>query len=312
MTYEKGSPILATDYNTFQGTVNGVYAVGTGDKGYGQTAISLATVLGGGVQQVNSAEWTDLRNVIETCADHQGTSKTLLPPLAQLATGSTVVAHDKDPPSNNAYDFPDIITNIETNRFQFDTGTTTLFFDVLTSTRATTWNTKVQHIFDVTFANGNDARYFFNSGGQIVMRASLTGGTNTQSTDWATILNNAGSIIFDYTETVSSNALGTGSAIGYYDLTLTDQQIYTITSSGAYISNDYTISAKATNGPNVSGNNDNGSILRFTVDFNDDYAGSLDEVNGTLESTVDYRRATNPLTIAVPSFGTITALTAGS
>ena len=77
MTYTQGGLIQATDYNGFVSTtaganVNDIWSTGTGDKGYGQSA--LATVSAAGT--VSATQWAGLVNNISAMASHQGTTIT--------------------------------------------------------------------------------------------------------------------------------------------------------------------------------------------------------------------------------------------
>ena len=113
---------------------------------------------------------------------------------------------------------------------------------------------QIVHEFTVTFQDGNNRRGFFNAGGELRFTASIvnlpgSGEDNYQkTTDWAAMLTNMGTIKFNAFDTVSSNNVGTGSAIGNYDLTSSYQVIYTKTGSGVYIENDYIIYAKENSG----------------------------------------------------------------
>jgi hypothetical protein len=61
MAYSQGGLIAATDYNTFiNGTnqLNTVWGTGTGDAGYGQTALSAVSSSG----KVTATQWASLIN----------------------------------------------------------------------------------------------------------------------------------------------------------------------------------------------------------------------------------------------------------
>jgi len=152
---------------------------------------------------------------------------------------------------------------------------------------------QVVHEFTVTFADANNRRGFFNAGGELRFTASIVnlpspGDDNYQkTTDWAAMLTNMGTIKFNFADTVSSNNVGTGSAIGNYDLTSSYQVIYTKTGSGVYIENDYIIYAKENSAKQI----------QFKVEFTDDANGSggADErVGGELTSVLSEYRATGP------------------
>ena len=78
MTYSSGHIILAADVNAFITTVNNVYGVGSGDRGYGQTAISQSTLTA--PAPILSSQWNNLLTMITTCGSHQGTGLEQLPP----------------------------------------------------------------------------------------------------------------------------------------------------------------------------------------------------------------------------------------
>lgn len=310
MSYGQGLLIEAADFNTFRDAVDQVYGVGDGDTGYGQTSITLPTVAGGTVELIKSVEWTALRNAIATCASHQGTLVNV-PPSADLDVGKIVKAYDID---HGTYNIPDAISDISANRLIADAGSLSTNFDSLVSTRGTSWSTSVSHIFTATFTTEDEARYYFNSGGSIDLRASRTGGSATpQNAAWTSLLTGIGTISMNHGATTSSSGAGTGSAIGYYGLTGAYQTLYTANYTGgstAYSANSYTVEARVDDGVVPGGaNNDNGRFLRFRVTFNDAHSNVYaDTVNGTLTSNVDITRATSFLSVVAPALATTTAL----
>jgi hypothetical protein len=81
MTYSAGGKVQATDYNGFASTgtpnFNNIWATGSGNSGYGQTA--LATVTAG--QKVTATNyWNALVANITASASHQGTTITAITP----------------------------------------------------------------------------------------------------------------------------------------------------------------------------------------------------------------------------------------
>ncbi len=167
-----------------------------------------------------------------------------------------------------------------------------------TATRTDLWGgtatpQQVIHEFQVTFADSNSRRGFFNAGGELRFTSSLTGipgsgAVNYQkSVDWASMLSNMGTIKFNFADTTSSNNNGTGSTIGNYELTSTYQVVYTKTGSGVYIENDYIVYAKENSSKQI----------QFKIEFTDDAngAGGADErVEGELSSVISEYRATGP------------------
>ena len=309
MTYRQGETILASDINTFVSDLLDIYDVGNGDSGYGQIdfagAATPPSVIVG--ELIKSAEWTAFRNAAQDCSDHQG-STTFLPPTAELAVGEIVEAHEFD--DGNAYDINGSLATLLANRLIADAGSVTVFSNVLNSTRNTAWSNALQHRFTATFGTVDQARYFFNSGGQIRFRGSRSGGSATpQNADWTNLLVGMGSVIMDYTQTTGT---GTGTSIGYYDLTTGFQLLHNTNNPGAYAGNDVFIYGRTVDGQGGV-NGDNGRILEFRVDYIDGHVNPFfDQVDGTITSDIDYRRATSPLTTPTPVFATSVGLSAGS
>ena len=77
MTYTVGGIIQATDYNGFVSTtsganVNDVWGTGTGDKGWGQTAISTVSV----GNTVTATQWASLVNTLASMGSQTNTTIT--------------------------------------------------------------------------------------------------------------------------------------------------------------------------------------------------------------------------------------------
>lgn len=163
---------------------------------------------------------------------------------------------------------------------------------LVTGTRTTGWNSTVTHVVTITGATGGDGsaanlRYFFNAGGSIRVSASRTGGTagSAKNAAWDQMFSQMGEFVMNYTQTTFTGSSATGSAIGWYDLTTTDQQIASKTApAGTYSSNLYRILARRSA---------DSSQLILTIEFQDN-AGpnpNIDElVDGTLSSIIQQNR----------------------
>jgi len=291
-----------------------VWDVGNGSLGYGQidtggaSAIPLASV----GADVTSAEWEAFRAAAQTCSDHQG-SITSFPPASVLETDDVIVAHD--PLDGDLYDIGGSLSTITTNSLLYDGGSVTVFSNVLNSTRSTAWDAALQHRFTALFPTVDDARYFFNSGGQIRMRGSRSGGSATpQNTSWTTLLSDMGTIVLGYTGTTQIGGGGTWVTypIGYYDLTTSFQTIAEGTGTGSYSANDVDIRARMVDGP-TGPNGDVGRNLEISIRYRDTHSNPFaDNVDGTITSDIDYQKATSPLTIQSPVFASSIVLTDGS
>jgi len=271
-----GETIFAADYNLIQSTIDGIMGVGAGQSGYGQ-AVSSGQITTSPPTVVGVSQWTNLRNDMLKARQHQtGVSESAN--LTLPTTSSTIDATL----ANQYYNFSQTIVS---NKFALGSGQSSSE-GLNVGTRSTNWNGTITHTVTLSFANANQARYFFNAGGEIRFSASLTGHSSTSKTNtWATMLSSMGTIFFNYntTGTVSGTAssAGTSYAIGWYGLTTSDQLcFYKPAPAGAYAANDYWIYARR----------DAGSTqIIFTINFQDDAGGNpnFDEpVDGTLTSSV--------------------------
>jgi hypothetical protein len=223
MTYSAGGLIQATDFNGFASTtsganVNNIWSTGSGDAGWGQTALS--TVSAGGT--VTATNWASLVNTITSMGAQTGTTLTArtAPTAGNLI--QALAAIDSDLINR---------LNAVANGTQYTGWTGTNSKTAATSGASwtiTTTNT-------VTFASANAARYFFNGGGRIKIDYSKTSTGDLGDPEWndlATTL--CGDIYFTGgtgTATIAGTAYtgttkigGTGvpivlaSTTGYYDL----------------------------------------------------------------------------------------------
>ena len=312
MAYQQGDTITASDYNTFATNINTIIGTGSNDSGYGNTEV--AAVSAGAT--ITAAQWNALLSALQKGANHQGTTLT--------NASNTVSAGGNILPLSNLEADITLITNnkatADASNMATDTG--------VTSSRTASWTGTVQHILTVTFASANAARHFFNSGGEIRFAGSRSGGSSTdQNTDWTNLLSNAGTVKFAEGATTYTGSGGTAAAVGFDDLTTSNQQIFTATGQGNYSANDWTIEAKANAAYGSA------TVLTFTVYFKDDHAAATgtytggglgtapnegtgwtgaDSVDGTLTSTITTFRADNAsyVQIANPSSATTTEVSA--
>lgn len=304
MTYTTGNLIEASDYNTIMlnGTnkFNTVWGTGSGDAGYGQTAVSTVAV----GATVTATQWSTLLTRINSARAHQGGA----------AFGMT------SPTAGNTISvISNLVTNIDTlytNRLS----AAAVAAGVTTNTSGTgTWTTATTHTITVTFSSADGARYFFNCGGYIEIDPAISGySARAKNRSWDALIQMFGQLRISaqtasmqnqttsatVTEAHTSNNAA-AAAIGYYDLTTTNQLVVTktLTTSGSpYLSpsaNNITVNVRS-NGVQGS-NGDTGTILTITVAYNDAAAdtspSSLDVVDGTLTTaTVVYAPVTTNLT----------------
>ena len=126
---------------------------------------------------------------------------------------------------------------------------------------------------------------FFNAGGEIRFASNITYlGSSAKTIDWMGMLVNMGTVKMGYTST-SSTGSGSGSTVGFHDLTTAFQTLFTKNGTGLYAANNYELKAKLVGTTQV----------QFRAEWNDANTGNpnYDEnVLGTLNSTITQLRAT--------------------
>lgn len=268
MSYAQYGLIQATDFNTLaggnpvttSGKLNTVWSTGGTNAGYGQTAVGNVTV----GNSVAASDWSSLITKTANCASHQGTTITSV--TAPVAGGT--VTYLSAVPTN--------LTTIYGSRLNAASqGSTT----ANVATYNSTWSTAITFTHTVTFANGDAARYFFNSGGQIKLtcsHANTTAGINLLLNNLAS---NVGTVAISSPTTGAITVAGTsyngvtkvgggGNAPtvatnnGYYALTTANANVFTQTAStgpSGYLGTFIRVIAKS-NGTQGS-NGDAGSVI---------------------------------------------------
>ena len=309
MTYAQFGTIQASDFNTLaggnptttSGTLNAVWATGGGTTGYGQTA--LANVAAGQTVAATS-QWATLVANTASAASHQGSSITS---VSAPVSGGTITYLSAIPTN---------LSTIYTNRLNAATQGAT---SSNTVTRGTTWSAGLTFTHTATFANGDAARYFFNSGGQLKITCSHPTGTginlllNNLASNVGTIVMSAptsGTVSIAGTSYSGISKIGGGgnaptidSTKGYYGLTTSNATVFTQTAStgpSGYLSTFIRVIVKS-NGTQGS-NGDTGSVVTIYTLW--------DEVPDGLTATSG---SATTLTVAAPettnlanAWGTIT------
>jgi hypothetical protein len=306
MAYSQGGVIAATDYNGFVGpttgnnsnTINAIWGPGNGVYGLGQTAISQVS---GGTDNVTATQWSNLIGKLNIIKTHQTGSATGISSsitqgqvITYLATLSSAIST--------------VYSAQGTATFAAQ-GTTTLGSN--NASQQTAPNQTAASTFNITrtatFASADQARYFFNNGGQlnfVISSVSNNNGT-TRSGDLVTLAatNLASYSAFRATSgggktgsggTVNTNA----TTIGYYNLTTSDQTLVQITGTNAAYSGDY-VQLKVKSNGTIGSNGDKGTVITFTLTLysaaQSAYSapggagpgGSAPTVNTTTEDAID-------------------------
>ncbi len=286
-----GDIITAARYNNLQSRVATIMGIGSGDEGYGQSLNSSQVATN---EKVTATHMSLLFDDLSAGRKHQ---TNLAPSDIALIVQTDVIEDSNTVNKKGVAQYESLTTTLENERFLIDVNQGTAEAGVQ-GQYTNPWDGQLDHIVNVSFTDGNHARHFFNSGGEIRFSANIAfTGTEAKTINWATILSNMQTVKFNYTET-SATGSGTGSNIGYHDVTTTYQTLFDKAGSGAYTENHYIVEVKG----NVAVDPD---ILTFRINFNDDDPQDpgtpTDEtVKGTLTSIVTQFRATG-VNVSVPT-----------
>jgi hypothetical protein len=299
--------IIANDYNVIQSKISLVLGTGAGLKGYGQT---LASSQVGQNSKITVNQWSNLRNDIARARQHQtGTTLGTRAPgdVGYSATENlpipSVATQVKDA-WREAY--LSMATDADTNYLVAPPPASQASRVDLVSqqVRNTPWQQVTQTVV-VTFPTADDARYFFNTGSQIEFSSDRSGGgPGFKNSVWTGLLSAMGTISMNYTRTTATGS-GTGSSIGFYDLTTTPGTIF-VKDATSYTPNKYYIEAY------VNNTGADRRIIYFNIRWADDSPAppslpdpgfGIDEnVDGTLTSTVQvYRASGTNVSVPTPS-----------
>ncbi len=166
MTWAQNGLVQSTDFNTLVGgnptttanALNTVWATGGTKNGYGQTPVANVAVGG----TVGATEWSNLTGKTSNCGSHQGSS---LSSVVTPVVGGTVTYQ-----ANIQTNLNTVYSNKLNAASQGSTSSNT-------ATYGSTWVNALTFVHTATFANGDAARYFFNSGGQLALTCSHPAGT---------------------------------------------------------------------------------------------------------------------------------------
>jgi hypothetical protein len=197
MTYSVGGLIEAADYNGFvnasANNINKVWSTGTGDSGWGQTAIS--TVSAGGT--VTATQWATLVANLATSGSQTGSTLTS---RTQPVAGNVIAILN-----NVATDINTVTLNrgnaaASGTEYGVFSGTTSKTTNTGSGTAA--WTITFTHT--VTFASADALRYFFNAGGIVRLKYGKSSTGTDHDADWNTFAGLCGSI--NLTGRVNSNS----------------------------------------------------------------------------------------------------------
>jgi hypothetical protein len=303
--------ILASDYNLIQSKIASVMGEGSRTKGYGQTIASSQV---GQFSKITASQWNNLRSDVLRARQHQ-TGQDMTSNVIVASASTTIsdaqravllnMAIDAENPVDSEGDLIPVSPPPPT-----ELARSNLFNEQV---RTQKWNGRITQTIDIVWPTANDARYFFNSGGNIEFSSSFSPSVpGLKGISWSTLLQNMGTFRFDWDRVYTTGSAFTGTD-GFYQLTTIPIIIaQKETSSSAYVPNEYFITARVNSTlPNER------RILTFVINWDDrsgapssfpDPGFGIDEdVEGTLTSRVQVVRSINNVVIPVPN-ATTTAI----
>ena len=267
MAYSQGGLIEATDYNNFlngSNQLNTVWSTGTGNVGYGQTALSTISTAG----TVTATQWATLINTLNSAMVHQ------------TGTGSGISATTAGGTINYLSSLANNINTAYTNRLNKTTnGSTTTgnvyspAFSEVNQTAA--YNSSFTRT--IAFESGDAARYFFNAGGYInfITTSAVNNDATSRSADMVTLIGTNLGNFTGFGAANNSGRSGTGGTLttnatgtGYYGLTTSEVSLSYIDATSVTYSADYVALNYFTSTANISGNGDKGSTIYIQGVFN--------------------------------------------
>ena len=228
MTYTSGSLIVATDYNGFISTntganVNGVWSTGTGDSGWGQTALSTVAA----TNTITATQWAGLVNNLASMGSQTGTALTARTAPTAGNTINILSALNTD------------LTSCTTNRGNAaGSGTTSTTWTgstaktTATGSGAAAWTITFTHT--ITFPSADQARYFWNAGGLVRLDFSKTStGTDTDP-DWNAFAASIGTLYMSGRVNAGTQTIGGTGYTGFTRVGGTGVPSTNLTTTGWY------------------------------------------------------------------------------
>lgn len=270
--------ILLNDYNEIQTKVALVMGTGSGNFGYGQNLFSSQAATN---STVTVTQWKSLRDDILRARQHQlgGDQGNLLPQVT--------VSDEVSEATRAAYlELSNVISESQ-NRLATPPATESNTVNLIPAyQRATPWNGEMTQTVTVTFPDSDAARFFFNTGSKILINpVYLPSFGSAKDDNWKLMFDHIATVTFNHTETAFTGAgPATGTSIGWYDLTTTDQQIFEkVSPSFQFAGNRFYVTARR---------NSDATQLILGLHFVDGAGGDPDiNVSGVLTTVVQASRA---------------------
>ena len=251
MTYTSGSLIEATDYNGFVSTgtpnVNVIWSTGSGNSGWGQTALSTVSAAG----TITATNWASLVNTLSSMGSQTGV--TITSRTAPVSGGTVAILNNVATDITNIYNSRGNAAAVGT-QYTGWTGTSA-------KTAATAAGSNITFTHTVTFSSADAARYFWNAGGLVKIQFGKSSTGALGDAEWNDLAGTLAGAVWISGVSTGANATiagttyrgvnvigGTGtpntpaggsSNLGWYNLTTVNQIIYKQFADSAPYTNNY-------------------------------------------------------------------------
>jgi hypothetical protein len=286
--------IKESDYNTIRNRIVSILGTGSGTSGWGQTIVSQPVVEG---SKVSVNEWSNLRYDILNAYVHITGSvpTTFNPTVSNTIRYSNTFGPSAALPDSPITQYNQWIDAIINDKWTVASPSQSSI-EVASPTSTTWpgtygafWTSKIQCTVSFSWPTATAARHFFNSGGQLRLTSSRSGGSPTsQCLSWTSLLNSAG------TRQFGGNLPGTGTSPAngqnWYRLTNSYNTFYSVSASSPYGGNSYRISSRCPVANNSTGT---ATSMEFLLEFVDNYVdpgnyftdspNTIDAVDGTFQ-----------------------------
>lgn len=281
-------------FNQIQDKVSKILGEGSGNFGYGQPNLSSGKVT---EQQLITAEqMNDLRSDILRIRQHQlGENRSNListhPEYLKQVVGVGEIDDRDFIAEQHFLNAETALINASNDRFYIggdpsgiNQYTLETYLDTPNgpgtvggsrSVRTEQWSSTLEHVVRIDFRNANEARWFFNAGGEIRINPSISDGNgDAKYQSWQTLLNVYVSTVrlgYNYTKNDGSGGGGELST-GFYQLNSTPKLIYKKSSDPNYQTNAYEIYASvnsSNNDPDTTGYQPTASVITLSIRFLD-------------------------------------------
>jgi hypothetical protein len=204
MTYNTGQIIENETYNAFATSVNEIYsdnhpgAITMPNAGYGYGKLPALNAAIPNGQIIGAAEWSALFSAMRLCGTHQNT--TVVPPIP----ASGPIPNDIIRAVTTQATFDTLLGTLKTNSFNLGTGQTSIINDLSTPSSAQ-WVSQLVFTYSIDFGSWNNARYFFNTGGSVLLSGDYAGATTPDEAAWAAAFNEMSPLRLNHDRVISGN-----------------------------------------------------------------------------------------------------------